>query len=352
MNISISFDLCFSREYGVSRSLRRRGLRNPQSRAGFTLLELLVVIAIVSILLALLLPAVQSARSAARRIDCQTGIGQVALAAQNYVSQHGTFPGGDFYGGRNQHARLLPHLEQAADAERIFAGQVGYASPDPPRCDIDGSVYLCPVDPLAHPKRGLFNYVFSQGFVGNFFQTPTMTVPNDDREGCPPASILDGTSQTVLLSERLMMPSYEVFGESASLAADDALLGKEDWRLMWHTGADDHSRTAEGLAAACLGERTEAVRKAVRPGNFWDLAAQYNHVVPPNHPGCWDGSVEDAEFAVSNQERAAVPANSRHSGGVNAGMCDGSARFVSQGVDDELWRAAATIAGGEPQSAF
>src|SRR6476620_10934355 len=114
----------------VSATARRRG--------GFTLIELLVVIAIISVLIALLLPAVQAAREAARRISCVNNLKQIGLALANYESSQGVLPpsvvvarnGTAFWSnGWSAQARILPHLEQGS-AYNSINFTLSYSAPD------------------------------------------------------------------------------------------------------------------------------------------------------------------------------------------------------------------------------
>ena len=99
----------------------RRRLSTPELRPAFTLVELLVVIAIIGILIALLLPAVQAAREAARRLQCSNNLKQLALALHVYHASNCVLPPGGYRDGNqlSWHARILPHVEQAALYDKI-----------------------------------------------------------------------------------------------------------------------------------------------------------------------------------------------------------------------------------------
>src|SRR6478609_5631418 len=108
-------------------------VRTAVRRSAFTLIELLVVIAIIAILMGLLLPAVQQAREAARRIQCKNNLKQIGLALHNYLSSHSVFPpsyciGAAKGGTWSIHARILPYIDQA-NAYTLADLTVGYSDP-------------------------------------------------------------------------------------------------------------------------------------------------------------------------------------------------------------------------------
>src|SRR5262245_46317669 len=113
-------------------SMNRR-LHHRLRRDGFTLIELLVVIAIIAVLIGLLLPAVQSAREAARRMQCKNNLKQIGLALHNYQSTHSVFPPsfciGQYKGGTwSITARILPFIDQA-NSFNLADLTVGYSDP-------------------------------------------------------------------------------------------------------------------------------------------------------------------------------------------------------------------------------
>ncbi|MEM9702206.1 MAG: DUF1559 domain-containing protein [Planctomycetota bacterium] len=133
---------------------------SPSVRTGFTLIELLVVIAIIAILVSLLLPAVQQAREAARKSQCQNNLKQMALAVHNYHSAHTVIPPSacvdaagfaDNNGSWSVHGRILPEIDRG-----VLAKNVDLAAPWDFQPAIDGlkiGVYACPSDPLSDTLR-------------------------------------------------------------------------------------------------------------------------------------------------------------------------------------------------------
>ena len=180
------------------------------ARPGFTLIELLVVIAIIGVLVALLLPAVQAAREAARRAHCLNNLRQMAIALQAYHDSGDQFPPGGWINGPEKKqvwiawsALILPQMEQAATYDAINIGK-GFDSAENRTVAANTlSVYLCPSSRRPDVRvsgRGVSDY---GGMYGE-----RITSPNNPPKGAmlynqtlPIAAITDGTSNTLFIGE-------------------------------------------------------------------------------------------------------------------------------------------------------
>ncbi len=208
-----------------------------RARRGFTLVELLVVIAIIGVLVALLLPAVQAAREAARRMQCTNNLKQIALATHNYSDTHGAFPSGWVYSGvANSEvwgwsALLLPYLEQGAlhDQLRVTQGNLATnlvsANWQPVAAGLETIIpaFICPSDSgyqgrgqIHNDRRynggagfaahnylpGVSNYMGVAGHNVNRLNDLTNTGIFYGNSSVAFRDVLDGTSNTFLVGER------------------------------------------------------------------------------------------------------------------------------------------------------
>lgn len=200
----------------------------PSRTRAFTLVELLVVITIIGILIALLLPAVQAAREAARRMNCSNNLRQLGLAAQNYHSALGCFPPGFMLVGVSSNTTpggwawgvfLMPYIEQSPLRDKLNPTKYKLETVinDPsllPMLQADLSVFRCPSSPIGplrthqgapNPKVASANYTCCRGFF-SFTQTTHLTKPNNGLFYAESAvriqDVGDGTSNTFALGER------------------------------------------------------------------------------------------------------------------------------------------------------
>lgn len=343
----------------------------PSSRnRGFTLVELLVVIAIIGILIALLLPAVQAAREAARRSQCTNNLKQFALAVHNYVDTHKVFPakrqgpssGGASCTDENKQfgtawMRLLPYYEQQALYDQwstpgTYGGvAIGAFGPCPWGANDDnytpykqqvGSL-LCPSDGKI-PNKGpnseaRTNYMVcvgdstdNAGSVGNNDGYSTRGIFGNYRAHISFASITDGTSNTVMLSERKWGPW-----------ADRLLVGVGTCRA----GSNVHTNPAQcfGFVDPADPRRYLASGDPVTWSGRWCHGSTshigFNTVLAPNGPSCGDNTNDNGTGGV-------FPPSSYHPGGVVAALGDASVTFVSETIDTGTPTAAQVSTGESP----
>jgi prepilin-type N-terminal cleavage/methylation domain-containing protein/prepilin-type processing-associated H-X9-DG protein len=326
-------------------------------RSAFTLIELLVVIAIIAVLIALLLPAVQAAREAARRIQCTNNLKQLGLAMHNYQSAINTLPygmKGDAWGTWLN--CVLPYVEQ----QNLFNAWNAYGNNSGCATCVDGplrysgecnitvtgsrvSAFYCPSDGNNLATTGITVLgvpVTSQNYVVNFGNTdmeqmtmngvPFMGAPFTDigspltdiaggnyqqrqADGTqmttyPFAAIQDGLSNTMMVSEEIV----------ASSALSNGLL---DLRGFSWIGPS-------ALYTALIGPNS-TLPDVAWPGDCITIPFQQN-------PPCTSA---DLIWYFG--------ARSRHPGGVNVTMCDGSVRFIKNSINLTTWSAISTTQGNE-----
>lgn len=321
------------------------GFRRLSRSRAFTLIELLVVIAVIGLLVGLLIPAAQSAREAARRAECVNNLKQIGLALAAYEGVHSVYPFGvgggapaGFLPRWSAHSQLLPYLEQQPVYNALnfsglpWAHHPLYGAPNATGLLTELAVFLCPTD-TGH-------IVDTDGWSCNNYRACAGTRPinliddavkltgrNDGafwfQSAVRASAIRDGASSTAVFSERCLGNS-----EFPDLPGDIYLV----------------SPTLSDCAAAGPDTAPRYAHSLEWSGQRWSdgnaFYTRYHHFLPPNAPSCTTGLADtDGELAAS--------ATSWHPGGVNLLAADGSVRFVKQTVALPLWKALATIAGGE-----
>ena len=305
-------------------------------RRGFTLIELLVVIAIIAMLVALLLPAVQQVREAARKSQCQDHLHNMAIALHSYESSFKRFPPGwvgaaggqhDIYGnnGFAWGSFVLPYIEQKPLYDRInFARSIIDPAHLPLlRTPID--VFLCPSDPQPelwdiedeHSPGTVLATLATANYVGVFGSGPDLP-GGQDLEDCEDDYHNNG-------------PGQQCRGNG----------------LFYHNSSIRVAQITDGLSnTLAVGERLTTPRGTQL-----------------KHHSTWAGVVPDGEEAMArvlgltdhtpNSENAGPGVfhiddfSSHHPGGVQFATCDGQVRFLSENLNSLVYQWLSTIAGGE-----
>jgi prepilin-type N-terminal cleavage/methylation domain-containing protein/prepilin-type processing-associated H-X9-DG protein len=385
-----------------SMSRRARSGFTETSRRAFTLVELLVVIAIIGVLVALLLPAVQSARESARRSQCANNLKQYGIALINYHDVFKVFPprrGGTTaviandpprimanYDRLSAFVALLPYLEQKPTADYIASGGVTATGtkmqPGGPAAWYGSSqgaygpwqnqlqILICPSDRIIKGGANAKNsYAFSIGDTigGNVSINGTTVVFNSAT--APVRGIFGG-------SQRCIGLQFITDGSSNTIAMSERTTNG------WFNGrpaAGEDMRTATVMnfpsvisnPGSCLGttQKAQYLTGMIKSkfGSIWtDGQAEvvgFNTVLAPNGPSCNN----DANTASADATGGAITAGSNHPGGVNGLFADGSIRWVTSNIDTGdtskpqvvngnspygVWGALGSYAGREPAGNF
>ncbi len=305
--------------------------QNLFRKRGFTLVELLVVIAIIGILIALLLPAVQAAREAARRSQCNNNMKQLGLAMHNYYDTHkvfpynyrGTRPNPGFTHNRDSwFHRILPYIEQGTLYDQYEAPpQTAHAWHENGERREVVSTLCCPSDGNSPGEGGSGNNSFQGNLVvctGDYYRLNPVRLRTmgDGLRGIffaysdtTMADIVDGTSNTLMVSEGIIRR-------------------RSGSRWGWGGAGSYWGGAPHGGTGFCTYE-------------------------PPNTPlpdqvyECKDEDFRHAPcVSLFGGERHNF-ARSYHPGGVNAGLADGSVRFISETIEFTTYRALGTRREGE-----
>jgi len=350
-----------------------------QKRLGFSLIELMVVIAIIGILIALILPAVQAAREAARRLQCSNNLKQLGLALHNYHGSHKTFPVNAVqlthyyrYPRLSANVALLPYMEQQAKYDAISElannpnSSCAYGvDKDEPTIKLpwydEISGFLCPSSGSVRRNRdgvegpAVNNYMFSSGdwpdihcylygtdaetrsaAVG-YITNPRTVFAGVGRGWKSIGGIADGSSNTIAMSEKVT-PYAEVGEFMLNTTSSGMEILKSAIAIAGSTVVADmnDSPTTAGNPDLC---NTNTIRSGkyytsgitITPeggGLRWADGisgySTFSTIMPPNGPSCYESVVE---------RRVLIAPTSNHTGGVNTVRFDGSASFVSDTIN-------------------
>jgi len=335
--------------------------------AGFTLIEVLVAIFIVGVLIALLIPAVFSARESARRIQCTNNLKQIGIALHHYHEAAGSFPWGQGpfnWNDWSAQVMILPYLEQANLYNGInFFCNLPIGGPSRPRYAQNFTTqttrigaFLCPsdVDRLSD-DYGHINYAANAGATTLFFKSNPrdgLFIWAGNRSdlyntglfgpGNHPGSfadVLDGLTQTAAFSEK-------VLGSGSSNELDP----RSPTSTLFALDVQVPDGSPGPYYNACKSIDSKSVASPLAlpvdsSGSKWWLGnpphGRYNHVMTPNFHSC------AYPFNTYNNPQGAIPPSSRHPGLVNVLLLDGGVRSIRDSLSPSVWWALGSKAGGE-----
>ena len=362
--------------------------RKKTGRSGFTLIELLVVISIIAILIGLLLPAVQSAREAGRRIGCVNNLKQLGLALANYESAVASYPPttilvplptpaspGSYVSkglSWSVFARIMPYFEQTSMYNTAnFSSPKGYSAPDNlTATQTPVGLLHCPSDPGptldtnamggtgdSTTSYGTCNspnwYTFSVDWTTNTVgpRAGALFGPNT---GAKIAEVTDGLSNTMAVSEgyigHLQVRHCGDLNKSSTVGTSPT---DQNGNVLTPTlqplPGQPSQTTLSYFITQCLAAGGASLpighTRAMNGGTY------YSGYTAANTPNLNQPDWDWIDSNDGGQEYMSLVASSKHSGGVNVSFADGSVRFIKNTINANIWAGLASIAGGEVLSA-
>ena len=318
--------------------------RSSRPVRGFTLIELLVVIAIIAVLIALLLPAVQQAREAARRAQCVNKLKQWTLAAHNFADTHkGYFPlggmngdgathpteveSGQIYYRITWHVLLWPYIEQGPMWDQYNLDTDFYQPGNIDLMRVHVPLYSCPSDSAGAEQdhadpywRVMGNYVANMGNTHLHQNAHDQDIfsgaPFGIRHTYRMADQTDGLSNTACFSEIIVASPGGIDDNRGDILNNEGSPGFMSLRTP-NSSAPDECRQCKSSSDV-------------------------------SNPSASQADLQSIPCAIiTNNDQMQIAPRSRHTGGVNLSMCDGSVRFVSDSVNQDVWVAALSGRGGE-----
>ena len=301
-----------------------------KTRRGLTLLEVVVVIAIIGVLLALLLPAVQMAREAARRAKCTSQLKQIGIALQNYEGTHRMLPPGNAM-GYSFLVPILPQLDRADLFDLADFRSFRCDQPDNKLYPVQVEMFVCPSDGVNMGSLSGTNFRGASNYAGNMgYDFLTLGYNGAFHSWYPPEvsylslrSATDGTSQTTAVSEILV---------------GNGVLDLR--RTNFYTATFFPKGAHEAFCQACLNHDLQVLPSGEVAGDMgsrgrpWYVgepgSTLYSHSLSPNQLSCFNGN---------GGQSGAFTAASNHPHGVMSLFLDGHVVFISDGIDRRVWQA-------------
>lgn len=335
--------------------------------SGFTLVELLVVIAIIGILVGLLLPAVQAAREAARRMQCGNSVKQLALAYHNYESTFKSIPrtaslpfnanmAANPQGNWNGYSALvgiLPYIEQTNIFNQFTFRQYHY-------------------DPVILPGSTVSALTLGRNRIPSFLCASDKLYPTTTEFGQTNYGVCEGSNagQDIPLAQRngfFQKDAYNKFGEvtdglSNTIMLAEFVKGDGDTSILTNMGdvvrgvafPAATSRTfptqagLDAIGLAGLARGNTATEQQVTSGFRWFAPGNYNSVMNTMAAPNWKyPSVVQCTTCGQADSQGVFPARSRHTGGAQHGLGDGSVQFISNSIDLPTYQALGSRGSGD-----